>query len=122
MQCHSWRAKIGYHLSLYCSSPPVRSFSPSTMISTNPSTLSLQHISTSAPSPIHKSLSVIPPLIIHNFRRITIPSQFRPVFLSPSPSSNQMIRQQEIRNPFLDLILVSTIRTYQSSLTYLRLE
>lgn len=41
----------------------------------------------------------------------------------PSPwLSNQVIRQQEIRNSLLDLILMSTIRTHQPALANLRLQ
>lgn len=47
---------------------------------------------------------------------LSIPIQSRPSF------SNQMIRQQKVRNPLLDPILMAAVRTHQTALADLRLQ
>jgi hypothetical protein len=62
----------------------------------------------------------LPSLPFLSFPFLSFPSQTQQHYLIMIPS-NQMIRQQEIRNPLLDLILMATIPTHQTALTNLRL-
>ena len=52
---------------------------------------------------------------------LSFPSAPNIQYSLPILPSNQMIRQQKIRNPLLDLILMPTIPTHQTPLTNLRL-